>query len=846
MGNSFRATSFWLALVGSALACAGTPPGGDDAGPDAQRALDAVSPADAPSADAQAPDADVPPLLPGADPTFGTGGVAAINVGQGLSGTLWSVVLQRDGSLVASGRTPEALVVARTRPNGTLDTAFGRGGVAFAPLGALVTTLTGTGVGGVALTPDGKIVLVAPVLVIGTGAQREVLARFATDGTLDPTFGTGGLVVGASTAAASSANAVAVQADSRIVVAAYNHVDRYMPDGTLDPSFGTAGRFDAISGTTFVDYQAVTLQPDGRIVAAARHAAVSTGGRIAVVRLTSAGALDTTFGGTGYVLDTVADNGIIAPAFARGVTVQRDGKIVVAGARRASTTQQFALGRFNADGTVDTTFGASGWAVAPESGTYSGYTQGVAVQTDGAVIGVGTARVSGRTTFLTRFSTGGVFDTTFGQSGAGDFVTSAIALGIAIQPDDRIAIVGIRNSGAPLLSRVDRNGRTDTTFGTNGVTDVPLDAGFDRALAVAVQPDGRVLLGGTAGSLNTPALVRLMPDGTPDATFGTNGRVTTGLGIDAIGSIAVDASGRILVGGQSGALRVTRLTSAGAPDTAFGTNGLATGNFAEGSSSGANMAPAPDGGAYVAGFARGAPGTYYFGLRRVRADGTPDPTFGNGGSAVVPVSSAGRLAVLAAHPDGRVVAIGAGALVRFLANGTPDPAFGTNGVVARPNAIAIALQSDGKIVLVSTSGNVGQPVDLVVERRLADGTPDASFGTNGVATTTLGSVEDFASGFLPSAGLSIDPDGSILVGAATGRDGLTQRAALFRWTSAGVPVASFGTAGQLALPLGRGNSAVHAIAALPDGRVVLAGRAWTEAGSSDFIAVRMRLASATP
>src|SRR5262249_50144382 len=149
-----------------------------------------------------------PPITPGADPSFGAGGLATVNFGPGIA-ALWAVTMAADGRIIAVGATPEAIVVARVLPNGALDPAFGAGGIALTPMGEASNGIS-PGMG-VALQPDGKIVVAGRGFPLEGGNLRGIVLRYAPDGTLDSTFNGRGYVTVSDVAYPVVANAVAVQ-----------------------------------------------------------------------------------------------------------------------------------------------------------------------------------------------------------------------------------------------------------------------------------------------------------------------------------------------------------------------------------------------------------------------------------------------------------------------------------------------------------------------------------------------------------------------------------------------------------------------------------------------------------
>jgi uncharacterized delta-60 repeat protein len=337
------------------------------------------------------------------------------------------------------------------------------------------------------------------------------------------------------------------------------------------------------------------------------------------------------------------------------------------------------------------------------------------------------------------------------------------------------------------------------------------------------------------------ALIRLDPSGAVDRTFGRSGVART-LMVNVVTSVAIDPAGRALVGGQvsplagTGVVVVERRLATGDPDPSFGSGGVAGVPLGPGvMSEPATMVLAPDGTIHAVGYGTGASGPV-MGAVALAGDGTVDSTWGASGVATVPVPAGGGGAVAAVQGDGSLLVGGGGILVRFAADGTHDASFGGGGSASLPSGqpVAIELQPDGAIVVAVASIATAE---LRIARYAATGAVDATFGTDGVVTEALGTTTHDAT--FASMGLAI-AGGAIYAGAATGSDGLRETATLFRYTGAGARDASFGTGGRLEIPMSRDQSTIHALEIDAAGRLLVVGRAFTDEGSSDFAVARLR------
>ncbi|MFL5952971.1 MAG: PxKF domain-containing protein [Gaiellaceae bacterium] len=389
------------------------------------------------------------------------------------------------------------------------------------------------------------------------------LSAQAAAGDLDPTFGTGGKVttpIGLSTGYAS---ALAVQGDGKIVAAGFcftptgNNVfclARYNTDGSLDPGFGPGGTvMTAVTVYPGDRAQAVALQSDGKIVAAGP---CSGGAVFCLVRYNNDGSLDTSFGSGGEVTTVIG-----AFAFVRTMAVQGDGKLVVAGQCTIGAIHEFCLARYNSDGNLDTTFGVLG-IVATAIGTGVPGIFRVVVQGDGKLVVAGQCTIGAIDEFcLARYNSDGNLDTTFGVGGivATTIGTTNVVPTVAIRADGSIVAAGTCLIGSTrefCLARYNSSGSLDTTFGASGTTTTAVGASGDSVMtAMALQGDGKIVAVGTC--FIGPAvfcLARYNSDGSLDLGFGTGGTLAAtaivGVGGDyAFAGVALQSDGKIVVGG---------------------------------------------------------------------------------------------------------------------------------------------------------------------------------------------------------------------------------------------------------------------------------------------------------
>ena len=378
----------------------------------------------------------------------------------------------------------------------------------------------------------------------------------AADGDLDPTFGTGGMLMTDINRSTDIANAVAVQADGKLVVVGttYNRNDysdedfvvvRYNADGTLDNTFGSRGKVRTDFPGLAAVPSSVVIQPDGKIVVAGGAFPLFTFlGNFEVVRYNPNGSLDTSFG-NGGVVTTIFPQG----SYAFDVALQTDGKIIAVGTVFVNfdpgeqSDTDFALARYNPDGTPDATFG-SGGQVSTDFLGFEDDAFSVLIQPDGKIVAVGSA--NDPATFYdfaaARYLANGTIDTTFGVGGkvhsdfgAQDFDRARSA---ALQPDGKIVAAGfaISHGGGVqnfAVARYTSNGVLDTTFSRDGKTQIDFGNCCQSATKVLLQSDGKIItVGGSNGESSDDdfLLARLSPRGALDTTFGVGGQVRTSFG----------------------------------------------------------------------------------------------------------------------------------------------------------------------------------------------------------------------------------------------------------------------------------------------------------------------------
>jgi uncharacterized delta-60 repeat protein len=683
------------------------------------------------------------------DTSFGTNGAVVTDFGQ--SSVINRAAVQPDGKIIAVGTVTVGgnsdFAIVRYNTNGALDTSFGSGGK--------VTAVAGGDAGGygVALPGDGTI------LVSGTGGFKFALLSFTTNGAVNTAFGGGsGMAVtnpGAS-GSLSTAYAVTIQPsgimvgqNAQIVAAGITDptsghiamvVARYNLDGSFDTTFGTNGTIvksfnPGLGGGDYANSVIATRSGiSGAVIKiiVGGYGTTPTNTFFELMKLTTTGALDTTFNGTGLRTLQFGRGFYDQPA----ALVFQSGNYVLAGSSLVNNNNSdFAAARFNnSDGSLDTNFNGTGILTADIAST-SSTGQGVTKQTDGKYVAVGYADNGVNNDLaVARYNPDGSLDSSFG---AGGKVTTEITnqsvggAAVTMQTDGKILVAGNAYNGTNYffaLARYNSNGALDPSFGTNGTLLTQVGNSNSSATAVTVQTDGKILASGSSynGANDDFATVRYLTNGTLDTTFNSTGKVTTAIasGEDDSQAIVVQPDGKIIVSGygtvnSSIEFAAVRYLTNGALDTSFGSLGrLATSLPGQAAAEGLCMVLQTNNRIVIGGvFANSS--VIEFAAARYLTNGSFDTSFNGTGSAVFQVGLAS------------------------------DFAYGA------------ALQTDGKILLAGSS-QTGQYKEFAAARLNADGTLDSSYGIGGRVVQTFNTGADE----VPSGVVLDSNNGALLVGTA--------------------------------------------------------------------------------
>jgi uncharacterized delta-60 repeat protein len=642
------------------------------------------------------------------DTSFNPGSGAVAN------GIVYTTAIQSDGKIIIGGdftsfNGTTSKYITRLNSDGSLDTTFNT------VLGA------NSDVRSLVLQSDGKIII-GGAFTSFNGIARTRIARLNVDGSLDITFDPG---LGAN----NIVSTITLQNNGKIIIGGYftsfngtasNYITRLNNNGSLDSTYALG------SGASNVVLTSV-LQPDGKIIIGGSFISFNGNAKNGIARLNTDGSLDTTFNpGSGANSTVLTTN------------LQPDGKIVIGGPFTSfNGTATSRITRLNADGSLDTSFNTGSGA--------NSFVLSTALQPDGKII-IGGAFISFNDTtryYTTRLNTNGSLDTTFNPgAGANDAVFTT-----TLQTDNKIIIGGqftsFNGTTRNRIARLNADGSLDTTFNPGSGANIYVST-------IALQPDGKIIIGGIFTSYNGTArnrIARLNADGSLDTTFNPG----TGAN-DYVSIITLQSDGKIIIGGQftsfNGTARnyIARLNADGSLDTTFNSGSGA-------SNSVSTIALQPDGKIIIGGQFTSFNGTARNRIARLNTDGSLDTTFdpGTGSNNLV------RTTTL--QTDGKIIIGGAftsfngtarNRIVRLNADGSLDTTFNI-GSGANDEVLTTALQPDSKIIIggVFTSFNGTTRNDIA--RLNTDGSLDTTFDPGASANAFVSST-------------TIQPDGNIIIG----------------------------------------------------------------------------------
>lgn len=796
--------------------------------------------------------ARIAPAAPGdLDTTFGNGGMLTIGFG-GTADYAHSSVLQADGKMIMLGSSENVLTLVRLGTNGLPDFSFGyQGKTVFSPSQYPYQTPEF-----VRLQSDGKIIVASDTS--SGSSYYIAISRFDTNGNLDTTFNSpDGFAVRSFSSQSQKCVALAVLADNRIAFAGNFYVPngsfgepryfitRILADGGYDPALPGGG----FISTNYSSLNDMIIQFDNKFLVAGND------NNNVVMRFNEDGTRDLSFGSGGKVTIPTASS-VKSVAIQQGdFTISNPDKIVAVGGVYNPPSNAVVIARMSMSGVLDSNFGGGAGYVTRLVGMIPDVTKvfvlnsGVTTRT---IYLIGKNNPSGiPKLFLAKFNAAGTMDTTYGGGvgivstsigpNAEDIYDALPAIGgkflltCASNPDNPN-----QDADYTVVRYLFSTGLLDTNFGTGGILEYNVGDLDADAKAVAIQSDGRTLISGDANSVI--GFARLNGNGTYDTSFGSNGKLLFAVSNYAchVHALTLLPDGRFLIAGSATIngkdnVLLARFLSNGVPDTTFGTTGVVTTAVGTNSAYAQAIRLQNDGKILIGG---GAPfsGQNAFLVMRYMANGTLDTSWNGTGFNVTGVGANGdQLAGVTVLADGKVMAGGYSvfggntaakfSVTRYLTTGALDNAFGSFGRLAfnvSPNnvdaAVAFFSQPDGKIVMTGYSFNSAlTDSDIGIARINTDGSFDANFNGSGKLVTSIGLGTDYG------IGGAVQSDNKLVIGAAT-TIGAATRFGLLQLTTNGVADSDFGFGGRNYYDFG--TSAAETPAALAvdaAGRIVMVG-----------------------
>lgn len=516
----------------------------------------------------------------------------------------------------------------------------------------------------------------------------------------------------------------------------------------LDPTFGNNGKVITAFGTADDLALRLALQPDGKIVVVGVAGDSSFNSDFAVARYNSNGTLDTSFDGDGKVTDDIDGD----EDSANTVALQPDGKIVVAGQAVDDFfgDADFAITRYNSNGSIDTGFDVDGLVTQDFDFNFDEAT-GAVIQPDGRIIVAGTARISG-----SGFS------------------------------DDDFAVV-----------RLNSNGSLDSSFGSNGTVETDFGPGDDSVTKALLQSDGKLLVVGAAENAfgdEDFAIARYDANGDLDTSFGLDGRLTTdfGSGNDGVIDAVLQTDGKILAVGKATVngnadFGIARYNVNGTLDTNFGNGGKVTTDFGFGGDNAAAVMLQPNGKIIVVGTVSGS-SVSQVGIARYISDGRLDSSFGNGGKLISDLPN-GAIAGGAVLQDGKLLVAGGTfngsnedfLLLRYVLNQSPTEITLSNSKVnenAAPNSTIGTLTttdadpSDPQTYTLVTGTGSTDNTAFTIEGNLLKAKQSFDFEAKNTYSIRVKTTDDYGASFEKQLTITVNDLAEPTTGT-TGNDPLT-------------------------------------------------------------------------
>jgi len=769
------------------------------------------------------------------DATFGLDGIVRTNLWNAAFNVKSHVVLA-DGKIIVAGEinngTQPKGFLMRLLTNGELDVTFGTDGKTVHPF------LDGFNV--VKVQTDGK-------LLVGSMYNNDfAVARYLANGSLDAAFAFDGTYYNTNPNefpfSTHPVIDLEIQSDNKIVgltTTKLNDLDYYRLfrlnlNGILDNSLNVTDNFGSTDNPV-----ALSIQSDNKLIVNGYYYNGSSPSAF-IARYNTNGTADSSFNSNGRRSFSITNSTAIR---ATDLYLQPNGKILFSGKYYANANALFMV-RFNTNGTYDTTFSGDGFQSATVDVGFSRSGK-IAMQSDGKIIQMDTYQnisTGYEDMLFVRYTSTGELDTTFNGSSWGvvlpfnNLNDTAACISIV---NDQLIISG--NTEATVLDNKMAFAKFnliplsfDTAFGTNGRKQLSVSfPTYEEIKKSVVQSDNKVvvLTRMFVNNLLFSGVERFNEDGSPDSTFGSNGKIGLGFYFTEFDALAVDNSNNIIISGytslQSGL--ILRITPAGNLDLSFGDQGITylPEDFLTFLPR-INSIKVQADNKIVLGGGNNVNGIVDYLLIRLEANGTLDSTFGDNGISQVGLTDTMEMITsIEVLNNGKIVAVGftqenfgndlQAVILKFNSVGLLDPTFNGNGKYFTNRAVDfymngdIKVQTDGKIL--STFESIND--NFILYRLNSNGTPDTNFGSGGYVTTYINGVDQ-------SAQIHYNPTNQHITLIGTTLSDEIGKFALTRYFGNGETDFSFGDSGIVITDLGH---SVQAISASPtsDGKLVVSG-----------------------